>query len=96
MSTRETRPRHSGYPGTALDSDSRSWVLGIQARLQDAEFVELTTVAVEQDPVAGARQVADFQTVDATRKRKCSVTRLRRACIRKTWLKLYGPTRPIA
>ncbi len=50
MSTRETRPRLRvtlALPSTAIPA----WVRGIQARLQDAEFVALTTVAVQQDPV---------------------------------------------
>ena len=50
MSTPETRPRFRvtlALPSTAIPA----WVLGLQTRLQDAEFVALTTVAVEQDPV---------------------------------------------
>ena len=50
MSTREPPARLRvtlALPRTEIPA----WVLGIQARLQDAEFVALTTVAVEQDPI---------------------------------------------
>ena len=50
MSTQNTRSRLRvtlALPSTEIPA----WVCGIQARLQDAEFVALTTVAVEQDPV---------------------------------------------